>query len=97
MSLHRRNPRRDANEVEIVRALQAMGFQVTRISGAGVPDLLVSRRPDFVRLVEIKMPKGRYKPAQVKFQAEWQGPPIVTLRSVEDALRFPLLALESVS
>jgi Holliday junction resolvase len=102
VSLHRRNPRRDGNEIPIVRALEAQGFHVTRISGAGVPDLLVSKRVvdafgkpyGWVRLVEVKMPKGRFKPAQIAFREAWQGPAIVTLRSVEDALRFQLLAME---
>ena len=103
MSLHRRNPRRDACEPAIVDALRAQGFHVTRISGAGVPDLLVSRRTvdafgkpcGWVRLVEVKMPKGRYRAAQLAFQEAWQGPRIVTLRSVEDAMRFQVLACEA--
>jgi Holliday junction resolvase len=78
-----------------VQALEAQGFQVTRISGAGVPDLLVSKRPTFLRLVEVKMPKGRFRPAQLAFKANWRGPAIITLRSVDDALRFMVLAMEA--
>jgi Holliday junction resolvase len=88
MSLRRYNPRRDENEPLIVQTLEAHGFHVTRISGAGVPDLLVSRNPDFLRLVEVKMPKGRLQPAQVAFKERWRGPAIITLRSIADALTF---------
>ncbi len=35
--------RRDANERAIVEALQAVGCDVTRVSGEGAPDLLVRR------------------------------------------------------
>lgn len=88
--------KRDANEAPIVDALKAQGFSVARISGKGIPDLLVSKRPSFVRLVEIKNPKGKNRQTedQAKFHESWQGPPIVTLRSVDDALRFMVLACE---
>lgn len=115
MSLHRRAAKRDSNEGPIVQALQAQGFHVTRISGAGVPDLLVSKQcgrydvlgwtpngalTEYAKrgvcwLVEVKTPKGRYQKAQIAFREAWCGPPIITLRSVEDALRFQLLAMES--
>lgn len=95
MSLHRRNPRRDANEKLIVDALRAQGFHVTRISGAGVPDLLVAKAGGFLRLAEVKTLKGRFKPAQLAFAESWPGPPIITLRTVEDALKFQLLAMEN--
>jgi Holliday junction resolvase len=93
MSLYRRNPRRDGNEAEIVRALEAQGFHVDRISGAGIPDLLVSKAGR-MWLVEVKMPKGRFKPAQVKWRTEFRGPAPLTVRSVEDACRLMLLAGE---
>jgi Holliday junction resolvase len=93
--LARLNPKRDANEPIIIQTLEAQGFQVTRINGRGVPDLLVSKRPAFMRLVEVKMPKGRFRPAQLAFKANWRGPAIITLRSVDDALKFNLFAMES--
>lgn len=93
MSLFRRNPRRDANEKPIVAALEAQGFVVTRISGSGVPDLLLCKGGQ-MWLAEVKMPKGRFKPAQLAFQHRWSGPPILTLRSIDDALRVQLLACE---
>lgn len=94
MSLHRRNPRRDANEPEIVRALEAQGFVVDRISGKGIPDLLVSKAGRMY-LVEVKMPKGAFKPSQVAWRQRFRGPAPITLRSVQDACHFALLAMES--
>lgn len=93
MSLNRRNPRRDKNEPDIVQALKAQGFNVVQLSGKGVPDLLLSKGGQ-MWLTEVKAPKGTYKPAQTAFYEKWTGPRIVTLRSVEDALRFQLLAME---
>jgi Holliday junction resolvase len=93
MSLHRRNPRRDGNEKEIVAALEAQGFVVDRISGKGLPDLLVSRAGR-QWLVEVKMPKGAFKPSQVLWRQRFRGPAPITLRSVDDACRFCLLAME---
>ncbi len=90
----RLNARRDANEPAIVDALRAQGFHVTRINGTGVPDLLVSKRGGFMRLVEVKMPKGRYRQAQIDFREAWPGPPIITLRTIDDAARFMLIAME---
>ena len=53
MTIHRRNPRRDGNELEIIRALQKAGVLVWRVSGKGLPDLLTCFR-------------GRWKPLEVK-------------------------------
>jgi hypothetical protein len=66
MTLHRRNPRRDANEPAIVEYLQRAGCVVCRISSKGVPDLLVGYRGTWL-LLEVKMPKGRKEPAQELF------------------------------
>jgi hypothetical protein len=88
MSLNRRNPRRDTNEAIIVQALEARGFHVDRISGAGIPDLLVSKHGS-QWLIEIKRPKGKYTPAQVQWRSRFQGPTPRVLRTVDDALAFP--------
>lgn len=79
---------RDANEGPIMQALQARGFFVAQVNGKGVPDLLVSKHGQ-MWLVEVKQPKGTYKPAQIAFREQWTGPPPITLRSVDEALRFP--------
>lgn len=57
MSLARRNPKRDGNEAAIVNSLRRLGATVARISGHGLPDLLVGWRGKWV-LVEIKQ-KGK--------------------------------------
>lgn len=86
--LARHNARRDENERIIVEALEARGFHVDRISGAGIPDLLVSRHGN-QWLIEIKQPKAGYTPKQIQWRSKFQGPPPRTLRTVEDAMRFP--------
>ncbi len=93
MSRIPRQARRDANEPTIVQALEAMGFSVTRISGAGVPDLVVGKGA-WMRLVEIKAAKGTYTPAQKRWREQWRGPAPITLRSIADAQRFMVLAME---
>ncbi len=93
-SLHRRNPRRDGNELELVRALEAQGFVVDRISGTGLPDLLVSKAKQ-MWLCEVKQPKGKLKPTQIAWRARFQGPTPIILRSLEDCAKFMLLAMET--
>ena len=93
----RHDAKRDANEPAIVDALERLGFSVTRISGRGVPDLLVGKGQRFLALVEVKAPKGTYTPAQNAWRAIWNGPQPVTLRSLEDVQRFCLLACEQGS
>lgn len=88
MSLRRLNPRRDANEPEVIAALEAHGFHVTRISGKGVPDLLISHGGDRQWVAEVKTEKGRVKPAQAEFYAEWRGEPVELLRSIDDAISW---------
>ena len=70
--------RRDSNEAAIVKALEALGAQVTRISGKGAPDVLV-RFKGTLHGLEIKSAKGRQTEAQLA--TDW---PII--RSVEEAL-----------
>jgi hypothetical protein len=99
VSLHRRNPRRDGNEAAIRQALEAQGFCVMPISGTGIPDLVVSQpagtRPyPRVWLVEVKQPKGTFKPAQMAWREKWGGAVPITLRTIEDCQRFMLLAME---
>ena len=57
MSVHRRAARRDSNEVDIVRALEAAGASVTYMGAPGVPDLLVGYA-GHTHLLEVKQPLG---------------------------------------
>jgi hypothetical protein len=66
MTLHRRNPKRDANEAALVDHLQMRGALVARLSGAGVPDLLVGFRGDWA-VVEVKAPRGQLTDRQTEW------------------------------
>ena len=68
MTLHRRNPKRDQNEADIVNALARAGAFVSQLSGEGMPDLLVIFRGN-IYLVEVKAPKGKLTPAQIEYHA----------------------------
>ena len=78
MSLSRRNPRRDANEKEIVTGLRKLGCEVLQLSGAGVPDLAVYVRGRWY-LAEIKSRGGELTPRQ-----HW-GKEVRLWRSLEEA------------
>lgn len=84
MSLSRKNPRRDANEKGIVEALEAVGAAVFRLSGAGVPDLLVHFRGRWQPL-EIKTKTGRLTRRQV--EARFNAGPIPVARTADEALK----------
>ena len=72
--------RRDANEKAIREALEAIGCDVTPISGKGAPDLLVRLRGQLWAF-EVKSGKGQRTEAQES--SRW---PIV--RSVDQALAY---------
>ena len=64
-----RNPKRDANEKEIIEALERAGAFVTPLSGQGTPDLLVLYKSKTL-LLEVKMPKtGKL----TSYQIEWHA------------------------
>ena len=88
MSLHRRAPRRDSNEREVIDALAAIGAAVLPLSGAGVPDLLVAYRGRLY-LLEVKGPKGTLTPEQQATAAMLghASVPVHVVRNAEDALK----------
>jgi hypothetical protein len=98
MSLHRRAARRDQNEPLIVSAFEARGWTVVKLSGKGLPDLLcmkgvVGGSPligpfPLYLLVDVKMPKGTFKPAQVETWRKWSGRglPVYVATTAEDVL-----------
>jgi len=63
--------KRDANELGIVRALETIGCRVQRLSGGGMPDLLVAFKNVNV-LVEVKMPKEKLNSLQTEWHAWWR-------------------------
>lgn len=95
MSLNRFNPRRDENEPEIRKRFVAHGWHTEQVSGKGMPDLLVwpgylalgsGRRIEsghVVLMVDVKMPKGKLKPAQEKKWTELseRGIPVYVVRT----------------
>lgn len=80
MSIRRHNAKRDANEGQIIAALEAMGCQVYRMDRP--VDLLILHR-GVLHLVEVKTKRGTLTKDQKLF-AEWW--PIHILRSVDDAI-----------
>lgn len=82
MSINRYNPRRDANEKEIVETFERMGFSVERLN---TPlDLLLGWNKQNY-LVEVKMPKKKLNENQILFTDDWKGQYFVCY-SVDDAL-----------
>lgn len=80
MSIRRHDAKRDANEPEIVSALEVMGCKVIRMDQPC--DLLVLHRGTVI-LVEVKTEKGRLSKAQEALSQLW---PIRVLRSVDEAI-----------
>lgn len=105
MSLHRRAAKRDSNEPAIVSALEAHGCVVWRVSGKGLPDLVVFY-PHFRRVgggtrcrtfvADVKGPKEKATPAQ---EEKWTalinlGFSVFILRTPEDAQKMLNNALQ---
>jgi hypothetical protein len=70
--------------------LHRCGFAVTRLSGSGVPDLLLSRR-HYWHLAEVKLPVGprggvkgkKLLPSQIGFRDQHSAP-VHVLRTLDD-------------
>jgi hypothetical protein len=77
VSIHRRNPRRDANERALVAGWRAIGAEVWLLSGKGLPDALVRFR-GVLHGFEIKTAKGRLTEHQGDF-------PVI--RTMDEGLR----------
>lgn len=105
MALHRRAAKRDANEPAIVSALEALGCVVWRVSGKGLPDLVVfyrkGRDPRYgVRhrtfVADVKGPRDGPTPAQVETWTALTnlGFSVFILRTPEDAQKMLNNALQ---
>ena len=77
--------KRDANEADIVEALEDAGAIVTRISQAGLPDLLVLFRGVFL-LLECKSGRGKLTKAQKEFNAANCKGPLAVVRTPAEAV-----------
>jgi hypothetical protein len=77
--------RTDANHTEIRDAMRDAGAEVFDLSGCGkgAPDTLVFTPGVGLRLVEIKVRKGKTTPAQDKFHARF---PVEIVRTKEEAI-----------
>ena len=90
--MRRYGEQRDANEPQIIEALEAMGCSVEQLPGGkGRPDLLVGE-PRYVSnlILEIKdgdkpPSKRKLNPRQVDWHANWKGQRAV-VRSVAEAI-----------
>ncbi len=86
MSLNRYNPRRDQNEPEICKALNALGLVYYRLDQP--VDLLVLHK-GLWKLMEVKMPDGRLNRDQVEmFELcrDMGAQHLYVIRSVDDLL-----------
>lgn len=88
----RRAARIDANQQEIVKALQQLGASVAPLStvGSGMPDLLVGYRgKNFLLEVKdgSKVPSARtLTPDQIAWHAAWKGDTRVVY-SIDEAIK----------
>lgn len=87
MSLHRHNPRRDANEPALVAYLAAHGICWHPVSMPGGPDGLATKWHR-VALAEVKSANGTLTKAQIRFRQTWTGPVIWELRTEADCDRL---------
>jgi hypothetical protein len=81
------NGRRDEAEPGVVKAFEAGGATVKKLSGKDVPDLLVG----FLRethLVEVKTNKAKLRDGQAEFARTWLGSPIVVARTPAQARKW---------
>lgn len=82
----RRSAKVDANHGEVVEALRAAGAVVasTASIGNGFPDLIAAKG-ERLWMIEVKGPKGKLTPDQLRFIELWPGV-VHIVRSKEDAL-----------
>jgi hypothetical protein len=75
----------DANQVEIVQALRAVGASVQVLSavGCGCPDLLCGYKTENY-LLEVKTEDGKLTEDQIKWKRNWRGR-VCVVRSTEEA------------
>lgn len=85
MSFNRYNPKRDKNELHIIKMLKLSGVSVQRISAKDVPDLLCGFK-GVTYLIEIKDGKGKLSPGQAKFHETWRGRKPQVAYNIDEAL-----------
>ena len=83
--MRRISAHRDDAEAAIVQTLRKGGASVVLVTTKDAPDLIIGFR-GATTLAEVKTGRRKLKPGQVAFAATWRGGPLVTLRTVDDAL-----------
>lgn len=76
--------KRDDNEAEIVKALEAFGATVERISMGGIGDLLIGAH-GMNYILEVKSATGKLTPEQKAWHSAWKGQKAI-VRTAEAAL-----------
>ena len=76
--------KRDANEADIITALQRIGCVTRRISEPGFADVVAYKPSHGVRLIEVKSRTGTLTPAQVEHRRD--GWPVHVVRNAAEAL-----------
>lgn len=89
--------KRDANEPEIIAALEKIPGVTVVLMDKPV-DLLVGYNGQTF-LFEVKNPEGknRIEPDQAKFFSDWTGRPVEIIRTTDDALRAIGFTVSSLS
>ena len=78
----------DANQPEVVKALQEAGYIVhdTHALGHGFPDLCVMAASGAIVLLEVKTQAGRLTADEVAFFETWHGAHVYQVRSGAEAV-----------
>jgi hypothetical protein len=79
--------RRDDAEPGVVRAFEAGGASVKKLSGKDVPDLLVGFLME-THLVEVKTNRAQLRRGQAEFARRWLGSPVVVARTPGQARKW---------
>lgn len=83
MGLNRYAKRRDANEPEIIKALEKIGCSILQVDPV---DLIVGYRGKNF-LLEVKTVKGKLEPSQVVLLETWRGQYRI-VRTPEEAIKL---------
>lgn len=89
MSMPKYNARRDISEKDIVDSLEAIGWDIVRLSSEELPDLLCRHRASG-RIALLEIESGHYKRKRSQSQLEmlrnWQIPVVKTFEEAARAL-----------
>ena len=87
-----RKHHRDTTHKPITEVLQKFGWTVVDTSAVGAlvpgfPDMVIGIGGTATDMVQAKTgDKADFTPAEIKFEKNWRGKPIIVLKSVEEAI-----------